>query len=108
MTAFGVVHTAHLHHGRAAPQFHRLVAEQAHARGLDDCRVRGPHEGRVALAVVVVAQHAQHAHRRLQAAELALELVEAVAPHREVAGDDHEVRVRASAMSTALRMARRL
>ena len=53
-----------------------------------------PHERRLAVAVVVVAQHAEDAQRRPQAQELPAELAEPGRAAGEVAGDDHEVRLR--------------
>ena len=67
MAAVGVVDAADLDDGAAALDARRLVVEQAHAAVLDDARVRGLHERRLAVAVVVVAEHAEDAERRAQA-----------------------------------------
>ena len=109
VAAVGVVDAGDLDGRPAGVDALHLVGQQAHAALRDDRGVDRPHERRLAVAVVVVAQHAEDAQRRPQAQELPPELVEPGRAAGEVAGDDHEVRLAPpAARSTALRVARRL
>ena len=93
VAAIGVVHSADLHAGGPHAHGRRRVVEQTHSARLDGARVAGLHERRLAVAVIVVAEHPEDAERcRVrQAPKLSLQLDPAVRPAGEVAGDDYEV-----------------
>ncbi len=92
MVAVGVVDAADLHGRVATLDGHRLVGQEAHAAALDEARVRRLDERSLAVAVVVIAEHAEDAERRRQTQQLAPQLLKSGRAAGEVAGDDDEVR----------------
>ena len=92
--ALRVVDAGDLDAGVTMRHRHHLVGQQPDAALLHEPRVGGLHERRLAVPVVVVAEHRVHAERRHKAPQLALELGASVRPAGEVAGDEQQVRPR--------------
>ena len=108
VAAVGVVDPGHLHHGPARSTVTASLVSSRTPQLATNAGSVGPHERRLAVAVVVVAEHAEHAQARMEAQELPAELVQPCAAAGEVAGDHTRSGRAASARSTALRVARRL
>ena len=83
-----VVHPADLDETLAAPDQCALVLEDPDAARRQIRRVGLAHEGCLAVAMVVVATHGEHAERGAQPAELRQQLVAAGGPAGEVAADE--------------------
>ena len=94
VAACRVVHTADLDDGAGVLDRRHLVGQQAHTTTRDEPRIGGLHERRLALAVVVVAEHAEDTEGRMEPQQLPTQLLKTAPPAGEVAGDEHEVRLR--------------